>query len=185
MLKKYLFSLLILLISSFANADTNYISEGNKDAKIEIIVYESLTCGHCASFHADVYPGLKGNYSEEDPVNPINKYAISKLGGECAVRMYDNSLILRITMCEKPFMHEFAFQDVKTNFIFHEDVAKIIPKILNKKGIFNIGGKTQTVYNFAKRYNKNIKKISAKKIFGKSYPLNQSMNVSKYKKMIK
>ncbi len=132
-----------------------------------------------------VYPGLKGNYSEEDPVNPINKYAISKLGGECAVRMYDNSLILRITMCEKPFMHEFAFQDVKTNFIFHEDVAKIIPKILNKKGIFNIGGKTQTVYNFAKRYNKNIKKISAKKIFGKSYPLNQSMNVSKYKKMIK
>ena len=62
MLKKYLFSLLILLISSFANADTNYISEGNKDAKIEIIVYESLTCGHCASFHKDVYPGLKEEF---------------------------------------------------------------------------------------------------------------------------
>ena len=62
MLKKYLFSLLILLISSFANADTNYISEGNKDAKIEIIVYESLTCGHCANFHKDVYPGLKEEF---------------------------------------------------------------------------------------------------------------------------
>ena len=62
MLKKYLLSLLILLISSFANADTNYISEGNKDAKIEIIVYESLTCGHCASFHKDVYPGLKEEF---------------------------------------------------------------------------------------------------------------------------
>ena len=62
MLKKYLFSILILLISSFANADSNYISEGNKDAKIEIIVYESLTCGHCASFHADVYPGLKEEF---------------------------------------------------------------------------------------------------------------------------
>ena len=62
MLKKYLFSLIILLISSLANADTNYISEGNKDAKIEIIVYESLTCGHCASFHADVYPGLKEEF---------------------------------------------------------------------------------------------------------------------------
>ena len=62
MLKKQLFSILILLISSFANADANYISEGNKDAKIEIIVYESLTCGHCANFHKDVYPGLKEEF---------------------------------------------------------------------------------------------------------------------------
>ena len=62
MLKKYLFSILIFLISSFANADTNYISEGNEDARIEIIVYESLTCGHCANFHKDVYPGLKEEF---------------------------------------------------------------------------------------------------------------------------
>ena len=88
-------------------------------------------------------------------------------------------------MCEKPFIHKFAFQDVKTNFIFHEDIAKIIPKLLNKKGVLNIGGKTQSVYNFAKKYNPKIKKISAKKKFGKNYPLNQSMNISKYKKMIK
>ncbi|MFL2853920.1 MAG: sugar nucleotide-binding protein [Candidatus Pelagibacter sp.] len=56
-----------------------------------------------------VYPGIKGNYTEEDSVNPINKYAVSKLGGECAVTMYDNSLILRIMMCEKPFIHKSAF----------------------------------------------------------------------------
>ena len=62
MLKKYLFSLLILLISSFANADVDYISEGNKDAKIEIIIYESLTCGHCANFHKDVYPELREKF---------------------------------------------------------------------------------------------------------------------------
>ena len=112
-----------------------------------------------------VYPGIKGNYREEDAVNPINKYAISKLGGECAVKMYDNSLILRIIMCEKPFIHKSAFHDIKTNFIFQEDVAKMIPKLLSKKGIINIGGKTQSVYNFAKKYNKKIKKTSGKKIF--------------------
>ena len=127
-----------------------------------------------------VYPGIKGNYTEHDSVNPINKYAISKLGGECAVKMYDNSLILRIMMCEKPFIHKSAFYDIKTNFIFQEDVAKMIPKLLNKKGIINIGGKTQSVYNFARRYNKKIKKISGKKIF----PPNPSMNVSKLKKII-
>ena len=127
-----------------------------------------------------VYPGVRGNYNEKDAVRPINKYAISKLGGECAVKMYDNSLILRIIMCEKPFIHKFAFYDVKTNFIFQDDVAKMIPKLLNKKGIINIGGKTQSVYNFAKMYNKKIRKISGKKIF----PPNPSMNLKKLKKIL-
>ncbi len=127
-----------------------------------------------------VYPGIKGNYTEEDGVNPINKYAISKLGGECAVKMYDNSLILRIMMCEKPFIHKSAFYDVKTNFIFQEDVAKMIPKLLKKKGIVNIGGKTQSVYDFAKKYNNKIKKASGKKIF----PPNPSMNLLKLKKIL-
>ena len=127
-----------------------------------------------------VYPGIKGNYSEKDSVNPINKYATSKLGGECAVRMYDNSLILRIIMCEKPFVHKSAFYDIKTNFIFQEDVAKMIPKLLNKKGIINIGGKSQSVYNFAKKYNNKIKKISGKKFF----PPSPSMNLAKLKKIL-
>ena len=128
-----------------------------------------------------VYEGKTGNYNEEDPVLPVNNYAWSKLGGECAVKLYSNSLILRITMCEKPFMHDGAFYDIKTNFIFHDEVVKIIPKILNKKGVLNIGGKIQTVYNFAKKTNKNIKKISGKKLF----PPNPSMNINKLKKIIK
>ena len=45
-----------------------------------------------------VYPGKKGNYKESDPVLPWNNYAWSKLGGECAVQMYKNSLILRVCM---------------------------------------------------------------------------------------
>ena len=35
---------------------------GNKDAKITIIAFESLTCSHCANFHKDVYPQLKKDY---------------------------------------------------------------------------------------------------------------------------
>ena len=38
------------------------IYEGNKDAKITIIAYESLTCGHCADFHKDIYPELKKEF---------------------------------------------------------------------------------------------------------------------------
>ena len=36
--------------------------EGNVDAKVSIIVYESLTCGHCAEFHKEVYPKLKKDF---------------------------------------------------------------------------------------------------------------------------
>ena len=127
-----------------------------------------------------VYEGKSGNYKENDPVLPINNYAWSKLGGECAVSMYKNSLILRITMCEKPFIHKFAFYDIKSNFMFHEEVAKIIPKILNKKGILNIGGKIQSIYTFAKQNNPKVKKKSGKKLF----PKNPSMNVSRLNKIL-
>ena len=132
-----------------------------------------------------VYPGIKGNYKEKDPILPINKYAVSKFGGECSVQMYSNSLILRICMTEKPFVHKKAFNDVETNFMYHEILAKNLVKLIDKKGIINVGGEKNTILNFAKKNNKNIVKISAKKVFGKNYPLKQSMKVDLYNKAIK
>ena len=54
----------IIFFSTCAFSDTkiNPIYEGNPDAKIELIIYESLTCGHCADFHKNVYPQLKESY---------------------------------------------------------------------------------------------------------------------------
>ena len=132
-----------------------------------------------------VYAGTKGNYSEDDPVLPINNYALSKLGGECAVQMYKNSLILRVCMSEKPFVHKKAFNDVETNFMYHEDFAKNLLKLIDKKGIINVGGRKQIVFNFAKKTNPKVKPVSAKKMLGKKFPLKQSMNINKYLKIIK
>ena len=80
-----------------------------------------------------VYPGKKGNYKETDPLLPSNNYAWSKLGGESAVQMYKNSLIIRASMTEKPFVHKQAFANVFTNFIYHEDFIKIFKKLIQKK----------------------------------------------------
>ena len=132
-----------------------------------------------------VYPGTKGDYSEKEAVLPINNYAWSKLGGECAVQMYKNSLILRICMTEKPFVHKQAFNDVEMNFMYHEDLAKNLLNLIDKKGIINVGGQKQSVFKFAQKSNKKIKSISAKKKLGKNYPLKQSMNVNKYLKLIR
>ncbi len=128
-----------------------------------------------------VYPGKKGNYKEEDAVKPWNNYSWSKLGGECAVQMYKNSLIIRMCMTEKPFIHKKAYVNVKTNFIYQEDAAKIILKLINKKGIINVGGPSQSVYNFAKKYNKKIKKTYSKGEFPKKI----DMNLKKLRKLIK
>jgi len=128
-----------------------------------------------------VYPGNKGNYSEKDPVKPWNNYSWSKLGGEAAVQMYKNSLIIRLCMTEKPFLHKKAYANVKSNFIFQDEAAKIILRILNQKGIINVGGPSQTIYKFAKENNKKIMKIFTKGEF----PKRTDMNLTKLKKILK
>ena len=45
-----------------SSSEIKKIVVGNKDARITIIIFESLTCSHCANFHKDVYPHLKEEY---------------------------------------------------------------------------------------------------------------------------
>jgi len=67
-MNKLFYILLLLIISTVSlSSETKVkpIIEGNIDAKIELIVYESLTCGHCASFHEEVYPKLKKDFIDK------------------------------------------------------------------------------------------------------------------------
>ena len=62
-MKKIILGLILFFVSTFnTSADIQRIFYGNLNAKISIIVYESLTCSHCASFHKDVFPKLKKDY---------------------------------------------------------------------------------------------------------------------------
>ena len=56
---------LVLFLSVFSNVQAKEIKRitvGNKDAKITIIAFESLTCSHCANFHKNVFPELKKEF---------------------------------------------------------------------------------------------------------------------------
>tara|TARA_Y100000768_G_scaffold3134_1_gene2294 strand:- start:8367 stop:9068 length:702 start_codon:yes stop_codon:yes gene_type:complete len=128
-----------------------------------------------------VYDCIKGNFKETDGIKPINNYGLSKMGGEASVLMYKNSLVLRIQMTEKPFAYNKAFTNVFSNYMFHEDMVKILPKLINKFGIINVGGKKRSAYNFAKKWNK--KTIRAKNK-DKTIPVNQTMNLSKLRKIL-
>ena len=62
---KKIILLAIIVLGSFSNLNAQEIKRitvGNKDAKITIIAFESLTCSHCANFHKNVYPELKKEY---------------------------------------------------------------------------------------------------------------------------
>jgi protein-disulfide isomerase len=69
---KNIFSILFVILIAFTtglfaedNQSIKRISEGEENASIKIIVYESLTCGHCADFHKNVYPDLKKDFIEK------------------------------------------------------------------------------------------------------------------------
>jgi len=93
-MKKIVSTLFIILVGFATNLiaedsqSIKRISEGEKNAKITIIAYESLTCGHCADFHENVYPSLKKDFIEKGLVRiefrhfPLNITAFnaSKIG---------------------------------------------------------------------------------------------------------
>ena len=91
---------------------------------------------------------------EESEVKPLNNYGWSKLGGECVTKLIPNSLILRCSLCDIPFRHKIAFDDVYRNSIIHKNVADIILKMRDEVGVINIGGEYQSVYEFVSQYQK-------------------------------
>ena len=63
-MKKLILSLLFSLIffPILSNAEVKPIIDGNSNAKIKLVVFESLTCSHCANFHKNIYPELKKDF---------------------------------------------------------------------------------------------------------------------------
>ena len=69
---KKIFYILLFVFLSYANVSAENIVkriyEGKENSKITILVYESLTCSHCATFHTDIYPELKKNFIDKGHV---------------------------------------------------------------------------------------------------------------------
>jgi dTDP-4-dehydrorhamnose reductase len=100
-----------------------------------------------------VFRGDRGNYAEEDDMHPVNKYAWSKLGGECAVRMYDKGLIVRGSFGPVPFPYPKAFVDQWTTRLPVAEFARRLVAIVEHDpqltGVVHIGDVRRTVYDYA------------------------------------
>jgi dTDP-4-dehydrorhamnose reductase len=134
-----------------------------------------------------VFKGDKGNYREIDPVYPVNKYAWSKLGGECAVRMYDNHLIIRTSFGPDIFPYEKAFIDQWTSRERVSATARKISRLIDYpiKGTIHIGSKRRTVYEYGRSIdaNKKIGKLSIHDV-SFSVPEDTSLDCQKFDSLI-
>jgi dTDP-4-dehydrorhamnose reductase len=99
-----------------------------------------------------VFRGDQGRYREEDPVAPVNKYAWSKLGGECAVRLYDRALIVRTSFGADVFPYPKAFTDQYTSRQGVSAFAQALVRLIDSPatGVLHVGGPRRSVHEYAK-----------------------------------
>jgi dTDP-4-dehydrorhamnose reductase len=134
-----------------------------------------------------VFKGDKGSYKEDDPVYPVNKYAWSKLGGECAVRMHDPHLIIRASFGPNEFPYPKAFVDQWTSRLTVAEFANKLVKAIDSdiNGVLHIGGERQTVYDYAKRISPE-KEIGGLSINDVPFtpPVDTSLDATRYNELI-
>jgi dTDP-4-dehydrorhamnose reductase len=134
-----------------------------------------------------VFKGDLGNYKETDPVFPINKYAWSKLGGECAAMLYDKALIVRTTFGPNVFPYDKAFVDQWTSRESVSIIARMISELVDKKvtGIIHVSGKRKTVFDYAKKLSptREIGKLSINDV-SFNVPCDTSLNCDRYKSVV-
>jgi dTDP-4-dehydrorhamnose reductase len=123
-----------------------------------------------------VFDGEKGDYTTEDPINPLTNYAKSKAAAELMVRMYDNSLTVRTSFFPKMFPYDKATIDQWTT---KDYVDLIAPKILSsclsdEKGVIHCGHKKRTIFHIAKVRRPDVK-IVKREDLGHKIPKDTSL----------
>lgn len=116
-----------------------------------------------------VYDGIKGDFSEDDNINPLNYYGLSKYEGELEVAKKKDSLVFRTNIFgwniqDKKSLGEWVLDKLKTNqnitgfkdaffsSIYTLEFARIIDIAIHRdlSGVYNCGSAdTCSKYEFA------------------------------------
>jgi len=133
-MKKYIL-LAILFFGSLINvsAEINRITSGDKNAKVTIIAYESLTCSHCANFHKDVYPKLKKEYIDTGLVKIEFRHFPLDIAALNASKISQCKKDEGLNILESLYSNQQAW--IKGSTV--EEVNKNLKKFVKQKG-FNI-----------------------------------------------
>lgn len=102
-----------------------------------------------------------GPHREDEPVKPPSKFAYSKLGGECAVSLIPNSLILRLSFGPVPFPWEKVYADQWNSKLYVDEMAPLVLAATRSSavGILNLGGPRISLEDYARRTRPDIETI--------------------------
>jgi dTDP-4-dehydrorhamnose reductase len=107
-----------------------------------------------------VYTGA-GPHHEDEAVLPNKNFYWSKLGGECAVRLCPNSLILRLSFGPRPFPWEKVYADQWCSKLYVDEIAPLILAAARSSatGVMNVGGPRITIEDYARQTRPDIETI--------------------------
>ena len=131
-MKKIIFLLVIFFttVSNLQAEEIKRITVGNKDAKITIIAFESLTCSHCANFHKNVFPELKKEFLDTGIAKIEFRHFPLDIAAFNAAKIAQCKQNQSLEILESLYSNQKAW--VKGNTI--EEVNKNLKEFIKKKG---------------------------------------------------
>ena len=121
-----------------------------------------------------VYPAERGGYTEESVLFPVNRYAKSKLGGELAVQLYDNSLIIRTSFYNRLDFPKGCTDQYTSRIPLREAASAVytLSRMNNLRGVINLGTSSKrSLYDIVRtEFNPSVIPITRSQI-SISYPI--------------
>lgn len=134
-----------------------------------------------------VYTCDTGNYSEESPTIPYNKYGWSKLGAECSVNLLQNFCIIRTSFFDpKNIPFEDAAVDCFSSKLELTEFLEALRFITESTfiGTINIAGERESDYKRYKKHKPSLKKTTYEAIQQElffTFYKDASMNITQWK----
>ena len=129
-----------------------------------------------------VYKG-KGPHKEDEPVWSPYNFGWSKLGGECAVQLVPNHLILRLSFGPVPFPWDKVYDNQYNSKLYVDEMAPLVlaSAKCSATSTMNVGGPRMSLAEYAKRTKADIETIPTPDWV----PKDTSMDVSKMQRELK
>ncbi len=129
-----------------------------------------------------VYVG-KGPHKEDETLWSPYNFGWSKLGGECAVRLVPNHLILRLSFGPVPFPWDKVYDNQYNSKLYVDEMAPLILASAKStvRGVMNVGGPRMSLADYAKRTRPDIQLIPTPDWV----PKDTSLDITKMKKELK
>jgi|SRR3989344_1588625 len=136
-----------------------------------------------------VYPGTKGNYSENNKTTPYNRYGWTKLGAECAVNVLSNFCIIRTSFFDP---ENIRFEDAATDSFSSKTPIDYLTRSIaimaesDFVGVINIGDGRKSDYERYREFKPSLKPCKLKDILKNvkfRMAKDASMNVKLWKRI--